>query len=228
MRDFFRHWHRRTMLVTLASCAGVVLLSYTSPERHQPGSPRRTLSDWPAISREAKPWTRWWWHGSAVDPASLTAQLEALRDAGIGGVEITPIYGVRGEEAQFIPFLSDRWLRMLEHTLREANRLDLGVDMATGTGWPFGGPWVGDETSSRTIAHKTWTLAAGERLAEPVRLRQAPLLRAIGTRPRRSAPPGSSSHSDRGPRRTGHREPQPAGAGARSGEVPARSAARAS
>jgi hypothetical protein len=173
----------------LALCAGAVLLGYSSPKATN--QDRRDDPQWPAISHEAKPWSRWWWHGSAVDPASLTRQLEVLRDAGIGGVEITPIYGVRGAEAQFIPFLSDQWLRMLEHTLREANRLGLGVDMATGTGWPFGGPWVGDDTSSRTIAHKTWTLAAGERLAEPVRLRQVPLLRAIGTMPAPGAPRGT-------------------------------------
>ncbi len=88
--------------------------------------------DWPAITRETKPWTRWWWHGSAVDRVELTRELHALRDAGIGGVEITPIYGVRGEERRFIPFLSDTWVQMLEHTLREAGRLDIGVDMATG------------------------------------------------------------------------------------------------
>ena len=52
--------------------------------------------------------------------------------------------------------------------------------MATGTGWPFGGPWVGDDTRRGRLAHKTWTLGAGERLTEPVRLRQAPLVRALG------------------------------------------------
>ncbi len=177
------------MLVTLALCAGVVLLSYSSSKATN--QDRREDLQWPAISREAKPWARWWWHGSAVDPASLTGQLEALRDAGIGGVEITPIYGVRGGEAEFIPFLSDPWVRMLEHTLREANRLDLGVDMATGTGWPFGGPWVGDDMSARTIAHRTWTLAQGERLTEPVRLRQTALIRAIGTMPSPGSPRGT-------------------------------------
>ena len=135
---------------------------------------------WPAITRETKPWTRWWWQGSAVEPDSLTAQLEAFKAAGIGGVEITPIYGVRGAEDRFIPYLSDTWMKMLDHTLREARRLDLGVDMATGTGWPFGGPWVDDDISPRSIAHKTWVLGAGERLTEPVRLRQAPLVRALG------------------------------------------------
>ena len=113
-------------------------------------------------------------------PASLTAQLEALKAAGIGGVEITPIYGVRGAEDRFIPYLSDAWMKVLDYTLREAARLDLGVDMATGTGWPFGGPWVGDDSSPRTLVHKTWVLGGGERLSEPVRLRQTPLVRALG------------------------------------------------
>jgi hypothetical protein len=99
-------------------------------------------SPWPEVTRENKPWTRWWWPGSAVDRASLTAQLEKLAAAGIGGVEITPIYGAKGAEPRYLRFLSPEWMAMLEHTGREARRLGLGVDMATGTGWPFGGPWI--------------------------------------------------------------------------------------
>jgi hypothetical protein len=49
-----------------------------------------------------------------------------------------------------------------------------------GTGWPFGGPWVDDEIAARSLAYKTWTLGSGERLTEPVTLRQAPLVRATG------------------------------------------------
>ena len=41
-------------------------------------------------------------------------------------------------------------------------------------------PWVDDDMSPRSIAHRTWVLGAGERLTEPVRLRQAPLVRALG------------------------------------------------
>lgn len=154
------------------------------------GSPRATFDqprepagqqDWPAVTRETRPWTRWWWHGSAVDRASLTAQLEAMKEAGIGGVEITPIYGVRGAEGRFIEYLSPQWVGMLEHTLGEARRLDLGVDMATGTGWPFGGPWVGEDLAPRSIAHRTWTVGGGERLTERVALEQTPLVRAVGS-----------------------------------------------
>ncbi|HEU4779664.1 MAG TPA: glycosyl hydrolase, partial [Steroidobacteraceae bacterium] len=107
---------------------------------------------WPQITRDAKPWTRWWWPGSAVDKAHLTAQLEAIAAAGIGGVEITPIYGPRGSEARYVEFLSPKWMEMIEHTTREAERLGLGVDMATGTGWPFGGPAVGAADGSSSLA----------------------------------------------------------------------------
>jgi hypothetical protein len=122
--------------------------------------------------------------GSAVNPTDLTADLESLRGAGLGGVEITPIYGVRGEESRFISYLSPEWVRMLEHTLREAKRLDLGVDMANGTGWPFGGKDVGPEDAARTVAYRTFTVKGGERLRDTVALRQTPLLRTVaGSRP---------------------------------------------
>jgi hypothetical protein len=157
----------------------LLLLLVVTAAMAWPGA-QRGERDWPPITAETKPWTRWWWQGSAVERRSLSADLEALAAAGIGGVEVTPIYGVRGAEERFIPYLSSQWMAVLDHALREATRLKMGVDMATGTGWPFGGPWVGDDSAPRSLAHRTWTLAAGERLAEPVRLRQTPLVRALG------------------------------------------------
>ena len=67
------------------------------------------LTAWPAITNEMKPWTRWWWMGSAVDSSGITYNMEALARAGLGGVEITPIYGVKGREAQYIDYLSPKW-----------------------------------------------------------------------------------------------------------------------
>jgi hypothetical protein len=114
--------------------------------------PADDAGDWPALTQTARPWTRWWWPGSAVEPSQLSAQLQAFADAGLGGVEITPIYGARGAEARDIPYLSDRWVEMLRHTAREADRLGIGVDMATGTGWPFGGPRVAPGDGSSALA----------------------------------------------------------------------------
>lgn len=96
----------------------------------------------------AKPWTYWWWMGSAATPEDITWQMERFAAKGLGGVHIIPIYGVKGFEKQFIPFLSREWTDVLQHTIREGKRLGLGVDMTTGTGWPFGGPNVTPETAA--------------------------------------------------------------------------------
>jgi len=82
----------------------------------------------------------------------LAAQLREFSAAGLGGVEITPIYGARGSEARDIEFLSPQWTGALAFTATESRRLGLGVDMATGTGWPFGGPEVTIAQGSSTLA----------------------------------------------------------------------------
>ncbi|HMO87415.1 MAG TPA: glycosyl hydrolase, partial [Lacipirellulaceae bacterium] len=143
---------------------------------------RASELDWPAVTNETKPWTRWWWHGSAVTESELTIALEKYAAAGLGGLELTPIYGVRGEEAEFIEYLSPRWMDMLEHVLQEARRLDIGVDMATGTGWPFGGPWVGADAACKNLVFESYELAGGQSLDHPVRHVQRPMARAIGRR----------------------------------------------
>jgi hypothetical protein len=98
--------------------------------------------DWPRLTRESRPWTRWWWMGSAVDRENLTAELETLAAAGFGGVEVTSIYGARGYERAFVPYLSDRWIELLLHAAAEARRLGMGLDMPPGSGWRLGGPGV--------------------------------------------------------------------------------------
>ena len=61
---------------------------------------------WPTPSPEAKPGARWWWLGSAVNDKDLKWNLEEYARTGIGAVEITPIYGVKGNDANNLPFLS--------------------------------------------------------------------------------------------------------------------------
>jgi hypothetical protein len=80
---------------------------------------------WPAVTQQTKPWTRWWWQGSAVDKTNLTAAMQQYQQAGLGGLEITPIYGVKGAEDKFIDFLSPKWMEMFQYTLSEAKRLNL-------------------------------------------------------------------------------------------------------
>jgi hypothetical protein len=170
---------RKLAAVALVTIAVAITHPATLQSR-QSASPASSVVSWPPVTNQTRPWTRWWWMGSAVDAAGLTTELEGFRAIGLGGIEITPIYGVSGAETQFLPYLSDRWVGLLEHTVREAGRLDLGVDLATGTGWPFGGPWIGERDACRALAYRTWTVEGGQRLPEPVRLDQRAFVRAIG------------------------------------------------
>ena len=99
----------------------------------------------------SKPWTYWWWMGSSVTKQGITENLEAMQSAGIGGVHIIPIYGEKGDEYNYMNYLSPEWMNMLRHTTDEAERLGMGVDMTTGTGWPFGGPNVTTEDAAKVL-----------------------------------------------------------------------------
>ena len=97
---------------------------------------------WPKQLPEARPGTRWWWFGSAVDSTNLKWNLAQYASHGIGAVEITPIYGVQGNEKNELSYLSPEWMKAIRYTEYQAKDNNIEVDMATGTGWPFGGPWV--------------------------------------------------------------------------------------
>ena len=97
---------------------------------------------WPTPRPEAKPGTRWWWLGSAVDEENLRWNLSGYARVGIGAVEITPLYGVQGNESKNIPFLSPQWMQALKTVEDIGHSLGIEIDMNCGTGWPFGGPHV--------------------------------------------------------------------------------------
>jgi alpha-L-rhamnosidase len=132
---------------------------------------------WPAITQQTKPWTRWWWLGSEVTKKDLTTAMQQYKEAGLGGLELTPIYGVQGEDSLYIPFLSHKWMDVFEHTLKEGKRLKLGIDLANATGWPFGGPWIGDDDACKNMQYKIYSLNSGETLDDKIEFIQQPLVR---------------------------------------------------
>ncbi|MBD0831563.1 glycosyl hydrolase [Aestuariibaculum sediminum] len=116
---------------------------------------------WPEQTKTTKPWTRWWWMGSAVDKPNIKSHLIAFEKAGLGGVEITPIYGVKGEEENFIDFLSPKYMDILDYTIRIADSLQIGVDMVLGTGWPYGGPQVTPEYAATQLLIEKYHVKKG-------------------------------------------------------------------
>lgn len=174
----------------LGVLAGIILFAlFNNGKSDKPFS--RT---WPEITRESKPWTRWWWQGNALTKEGITAEMEAYKKAGIGGLEITPIYGVFGYEDKFVDFLSPKWMELLIHTLKEGERLDMGIDMATGTGWPFGGPWINDRDACKNLNYKIYEVKGGKRISEKIEFTQKSFLRAIGNSVSPEAlPPGKET-----------------------------------
>ncbi|UZR98829.1 glycosyl hydrolase [Chondrinema litorale] len=124
--------------------------------------------NWPEVKVEMKPWTRWWWMGSAVDSANIGKLIEQYAAAGMGGVEITPIYGAVGFEDKYLSYLSPKWMENFHYTIRKANKEGMQVDMNVGTGWPFGGPQITHEFAASRLIIQNYELKAGEQLAQKI------------------------------------------------------------
>jgi hypothetical protein len=117
----------------------------------------------PEVTHLHKPWTRWWWMGSAVNEPEAGKLLKLYSEAGFGGVEITPIYGARGYEEQYLSYLSEEWMKVLLFTSEKAGEYGMGTDMNLGTGWPFGGPHVSPEFSATRLVTERFELKEGSK-----------------------------------------------------------------
>ncbi|MDE3236717.1 MAG: glycoside hydrolase [Bacteroidota bacterium] len=123
---------------------------------------------WPLVHKETKPWTRWWWMGSAVDEKGINKQLNSLSQQGFGGVEIVPIYGSIGYENKYINYLSPQWMHILDYTVKQSRALHMGVDMSVGTGWPIGGPQVSVKDAATKLIVQIYSIKAHEILQEKI------------------------------------------------------------
>ena len=103
---------------------------------------------------------RWWWFGPAVTKPEIQRELEQMKAAGIGGLEIATLYPQALDDPQTgfrnLPYLSDEYIDALRFAASEATKLGLRIDVTLGSGWPFGGP------------HIPVTQAAGEMRVETV------------------------------------------------------------
>lgn len=92
--------------------------------------------------------------GNAVDSANISLQLNQFKESGLGGVHIIPVYGVKGYESKFIPFMSNQWLQFVMYTIAKADTLGLGVDLTLGTGWPYGGKNVLPQDAAKKFVYE--------------------------------------------------------------------------
>ncbi len=111
-----------------------------------------------------KPWTFWYWMYGAVSKEGIKADLQAMKDVGLGGCYLMPIRGINekpeyhGEAQQLAP----KFWEMVDYAMQQADslQLDLGIHICDGFALA-GGPWISPEESmqkvvwSDTIIHVT-------------------------------------------------------------------------
>ena len=96
------------------------------------------------------PWAYWMWMDGNLSREGITADLESMKHAGIGGVIICEVNVdvPRGP----VDFMSPEWRRLFKHVVKEAERLGLQITLNAGPGWTgSGGPWVRPEQSMQHI-----------------------------------------------------------------------------
>ncbi|HVV02726.1 MAG TPA: glycosyl hydrolase [Puia sp.] len=114
-----------------------------------------------------RPFVRWWWNGDRVTAEELLRELDVMKTAGIGGVEINPIKFPGEADAMGIPsllYLSDEWLDALAAALKGAKEKGIVCDMIVGSGWPYGGEFLSREEQTQMVALGTRDLTGGQKV----------------------------------------------------------------
>jgi hypothetical protein len=101
----------------------------------------------------ARPWVYWFWLNGNLTSNGITADLEAMKRAGIGGALIMEVD--QGAPVGPIDFMSQSWRGLFRHVQTESKRLGLEINMNNDAGWNgSGGPWIKSEQSMQEI---TWS-----------------------------------------------------------------------
>ena len=127
------------------------------------GALHETFAHPPASS---KIMMRWWWFGPSATKPELQRELEQMKAAGIGGVEIATPYPLALDDPQTgfhnYSFASDEHLENLRFAAEQARKLGLRVDITLGSGWPFGGPHIPVTQAAGELRVESVAVTAGE------------------------------------------------------------------
>lgn len=95
---------------------------------------------------DARIMMRWWWFGPAVTKPELEREMRLMKEGGIGGFEVQPVYPLALDDPETgfhnSPYMSAEFLDALRFTSEKARELGLRMDLTLGSGWPFGGPHI--------------------------------------------------------------------------------------
>src|SRR3984957_15312812 len=82
---------------------------------------------------DARIMMRWWWFGPAVTKPELEREMRLMKEGGIGGFEVQPVYPLELDDPatgfRNLPYLSDDFLDALRFTGAKARELGLRYDL---------------------------------------------------------------------------------------------------
>src|SRR6185503_9999529 len=115
---------------------------------------------------------RWWWFGPAVTKPQLEREMRKMKEGGIGGFEVQPVYPLELDDAKTgiktLPYLSDDFLDAVRFTAGKARELGLRFDLTLGSGWPYGGPSVTiSQAAGRLRVERTDVAGGAQRVTLP-------------------------------------------------------------
>ena len=95
---------------------------------------------------DARIMMRWWWFGPAVSKPEIEREIRLMKQGGIGGFEIQPVYPLALDDPakgiRNLPYLSDEFIDALRFAADKGRELGMRVDLTVGSGWPYGGATV--------------------------------------------------------------------------------------
>lgn len=105
----------------------------------------------------------WWFHGETeTTREGITADLEAYKRAGVGGVVYYDQVHGKGENA--LEAMSPEWWDMLRFAASEAKRLDLSFEVNVSNGYVAGGKWISNALSMQRLTAVDTLVQGGKRL----------------------------------------------------------------
>ncbi|MFC5283548.1 glycosyl hydrolase [Pedobacter alpinus] len=126
-----------------------------------------SLKVWAQQNNNAKPWVFWYWVQAGVSKAGITADLQAMKEAGIGGAYLACIKG-ETNPSLYTPTavqLTPQWWDMVTFAFAEAKRLDLKITMHISDGFALaGGPWITPELSMQKVVFSKMNVKGGQSL----------------------------------------------------------------
>lgn len=144
MIDFSRRALSTFALLVLTFSSGLLRLDAESPA--QPTNLASLQQSFARPPDDSKIMMRWWWFGPSVTKSELEREMRLMREGGIGGFEVQPVYPLALDDPdqgfRNFPFLSDEFIEALRFTASKARELGLRMDLTLGSGWPYGGPHI--------------------------------------------------------------------------------------